>query len=158
MIRGQKPKSAAEKRAIGNPGKRSLLTAVPAPNRGDLLCPTAVAGNPRAVAYWDMYLVNAAPGHLAPMDAPLLGRLCAALAFADEAHEKIAQTGLLVKAPNTGLPIQSPYLAVMNRQTEIARKLASELSIAPAQRNRTGSYGLEADTASPWDILKLGGQ
>ena len=44
--------------------------------------------------------------------------------------------GLLVKAPNTGLPIQSPWLAVMNRQTEIARKLAAELALPLAQRNR----------------------
>ncbi len=44
--------------------------------------------------------------------------------------------GLLVKAPNTGLPIQSPWLAVMNRQTEIARKLAAELAPPLAQRNR----------------------
>ena len=46
--------------------------------------------------------------------------------------------GLLVMAPNTGLPIQSPWLAVMNRQTEIARKLAAELALPPAQRSRAG--------------------
>ena len=44
--------------------------------------------------------------------------------------------GLLVKAPNTKLPIQSPWLAIMNRQTEIARKLAAELALPPAQRSR----------------------
>jgi hypothetical protein len=43
---------------------------------------------------------------------------------------------LLVKAPNTGLPIQSPWVAVMNRQTEIARKLAAGLALPPAQRGR----------------------
>jgi hypothetical protein len=42
----------------------------------------------------------------------------------------------LVKAPNTGLPIQSPWVAIMNRQTEIARKLGAELTLPPAQRNR----------------------
>lgn len=156
MLRGQKPKSPDEKRAAGNPGKRTLLTAVPPPKCGDLLCPSAVANNARAAAYWSMYLSNAAPGHLAPIDAPLLGRLCMALSYADEANEKIEQTGLLVKAPNTGLPIQSPYLAVMNRQTEIARKLASELAIPPGQRNRAGSFGQDGDAASPWDALKLG--
>ena len=46
--------------------------------------------------------------------------------------------GLLVKAPNTKLPIQSPWLAIMNRQTEIARKLAAELALPPAQRSRAG--------------------
>jgi hypothetical protein len=42
----------------------------------------------------------------------------------------------LVEAPSTKLPIQSPWLAIMNRQTEIARKLAVELAPPPAQRGR----------------------
>jgi hypothetical protein len=46
--------------------------------------------------------------------------------------------GLLVKAPNTKLPIQSPWLSIMNRQAEIARKLAAELALPPAQRSRAG--------------------
>jgi hypothetical protein len=41
-----------------------------------------------------------------------------------------------VKAPHSGLPIQSPWVAIMNRQTEIARKLAAELALPPAQRGR----------------------
>jgi hypothetical protein len=43
---------------------------------------------------------------------------------------------MLVKAPKTKLPIQSPWVAIMNRQTEIARKLAAELALPPAQRSR----------------------
>ena len=39
--------------------------------------------------------------------------------------------GPLAKAPNTRLPIQAPWLAIMNRQTEIARKLAAELALPP---------------------------
>jgi P27 family predicted phage terminase small subunit len=152
-IRGAKPKPVCLKRIAGNPGKRSLATMVPEPREGELACPPGVAGNERALAYWEMYLDNAAPGHLAPLDAPLLARLCLALAYADEATEKIAQTGMLVKAPNTGLPIQSPYMAVLNRQTEIARKLASELALPPAQRNRMGLNDTNTGdgTPSPWD-------
>ena len=58
-------------------------------------------------------------------------------------------------APNTGLPIQSPYLAVLNRQTEIARKLACELALPPSQRGRVGVYGLDAGHPSLWDALNL---
>jgi hypothetical protein len=57
--------------------------------------------------------------------APLTGRNVRAL-------------GPLVKAPNTGLPLQPPWMAIMNRQTEIARKLAAELALPPAQRSRAG--------------------
>ena len=119
-----------------------------------MLCPQAVQRNERALAYWQMYLANAAPNHLSPIDSPLLARLCVALAYADEANDKIEELGLLVKAPNTGLPIQSPYLPVLNRQTELARKLAAELALPPAQRNRVGPYGPEPDGPSPWDALE----
>ena len=40
----------------------------------------------------------------------------------------------LAKAPNTGLPLQPPRVAVVNRQAEIAHKLAAELALPPAQR------------------------
>jgi len=87
--RGRKPKPVTAKIVAGNPGKRPLTTLVPAPAAGDMLCPSVVQRNPRARAYWDMYLANAAPGHLSPIDGPLLPRLCVALAYADEANEKL---------------------------------------------------------------------
>jgi hypothetical protein len=69
------------------------------------------------------------------------------------ANEKLEDLGLLIKAPNTGLPLQSPYLPVLNRQTEIARKLAAELALPPAQRNRVGPYDADAGP-SVWDALE----
>lgn len=152
--RGRKPKPMAAKVAAGNPGKRSLATLVPSPKDGSMLCPTVVDQNERARGYWAMYLANAAPGHLMPIDAPLLARLCIALAFADEANERIAETGLLVKAPHSSYPLQSPYLPILNRQTDLARKLASELALPPSQRNRVGTYGLTDGRPSPWDDLE----
>ena len=151
--RGRKPKPVTAKIAAGNPGKRALTTLVPPPAPGEMLCPSVVERSARARAYWAMYLANAAPGHLSPIDGPLLARLCVALAYADEANEKIEELGMLVKAPNTGLPLQSPYFPVLNRQTEIARKLASELALPPAQRNRVGPYNADAGP-SAWDALE----
>ncbi|MBV8092090.1 MAG: P27 family phage terminase small subunit [Acetobacteraceae bacterium] len=127
---------------------------VPPPAAGDMMCPQVVQENERALGYWTMYLANVAPGHLSPIDAPLLARLCMALAYADQANESIEESGLVVNAPNTGFPIQSPYLAVLNRQTEIARKLASELALPPAERNRVGPYTPEKEGPSPWDALE----
>src|SRR3954454_18236057 len=152
--RGRKPKPIGVKIAAGNPGKRSLSTLVPMPKTGEMLCPQAVERNARARKYWAMYLANAAPGHLMPIDAPMLARLWVALAYADEANEMIDSMGLLVKAPHTGLPIQSPYLPVLNRQTEIARKLAAELALPPAQRNRVGPNALGDGASSMWDALE----
>src|SRR3954468_12435943 len=87
--------------------------------------------------------------------APLLARLCVALAYADEANEKLDATGLLVKAPNTGFPIQSPYLAVLNKQAEIARKLAAELALPPAQRDRVRPVDPARNPPSLWDELEV---
>ncbi len=75
---------------------------------------------------------------VAMVDAPPPARLCLALAYADEATAQVQAVGLLVKAPDTKLPIQSPWLAIMNRQTEIARKPAAELALPPARRSRAG--------------------
>ena len=76
-----------------------------------------------------------APGHLTTVDAPLLARLCVALAYADEANAQVQALGLLVKAPNTKLPIQSPWVAIMNRQTEIARRLLTGRAALGAGRS-----------------------
>ena len=145
-IRGNKPKPVVDKLIRGNPGNRPLTTMVPAPRSGEVMCPLQVANNAIAQSYWTMYLGNAAPGHLAPLDAPLLARLCMCLARIDEAETAMG-SNMLVKMPNSPTPQQSPLLGIINRQTEIARKLASELALPPAQRNRLGIHdgGAAAD-------------
>ncbi len=54
-----------------------------------------------------------------------------------QALKEQANLGLVVKAPQTGQPIQSPYLAIINRQGVIMLKAASELGFTPASRPRT---------------------
>ena len=49
-----------------------------------------------------------------------------------------------------GVPIRSPWVAVMNRQTEIARKPAAELALPLAQRSRAG-MGPPRDAVRPDD-------
>jgi hypothetical protein len=39
--------------------------------------------------------------------------------------------GTMVKSPS-GFPIQSPYLAIANRQSEIMMQIASEFGFTPA--------------------------
>jgi phage terminase small subunit len=41
----------------------------------------------------------------------------------------------MVKSPS-GYPIQSPYLAIANRQAEIMMRIASEFGFTPASRSR----------------------
>jgi P27 family predicted phage terminase small subunit len=53
-----------------------------------------------------------------------------------EATEAIQKYGAMVKSP-TGYPIQSPYVSVANRQTEIMMRIASEFGFTPASRSRS---------------------
>lgn len=140
-VNGRKALPADERKARGTKIKRTLVQTtaaiVPAAVEGVMSAPDTVMTNERALHYWDFTLRSVGPGHLAPVDSPLLAAYCLALSRADEAETAMRETGgMVVKAPNTGLPIQSPYLAIVNRQIEVARKLASELAIPPASRNR----------------------
>jgi phage terminase small subunit len=103
-----------------------------------MICPQSVASDERAMDYWRMYLDNVAPGHLTPVDGPLLARLCMALALADQANEELVRTGGLMLTDAAGRQTENPCGRALERHTDTARKLAVELAIPPAQRNRLG--------------------
>ena len=52
-----------------------------------------------------------------------------------EAMVQIQKYGTMVKSP-TGYPMQSPYLAIANRQAELMMRIASEFGFTPASRSR----------------------
>lgn len=60
---------------------------------------------------------------------------CGAYALWAEAMEAIQKYGTMIKSP-TGYPIQSPYVAIANRQAEIMMRIASEFGFTPASRSR----------------------
>lgn len=142
-MRGRKPKPAQLRIVEGNPGHRR----VPEKNKGvipgDLVCPTNVMQDERARVYWDSYLANTVPGHLAPADGPLLARLCIALSMADQATEIVQKTGVLIRS-DIG-PKQNPAVSTIIRSTETARKLASELCLTVAERSRVGAAPAKKD-------------
>lgn len=131
---GRKPKAAEEKELTGNPGRRSLVTAEPPPD-GLMAMPLTVRDNEIAAAYWDWYVNNTIPGHLRPVDSALLGHLCMALAWAQTAEAQVDLEGFITLSPNN-VPMQSPWVAIANKQRELARKFAAELCLTPAERNR----------------------
>ena len=49
-------------------------------------------------------------------------------------------SGMIVRAPQTGVPVQSPWLAIINRQTVLAERLHAALALSPAERNRLGVH------------------
>jgi P27 family predicted phage terminase small subunit len=69
------------------------------------------------------------------LDRGALAAYCGAYALWAEAMEQVQKYGTMVKSP-TGYPIQSPYLAIVNRQAEIMLRVASEFGFTPASRSR----------------------
>jgi hypothetical protein len=61
------------------------------------------------------------------------------LARVDEAEQRMG-SGMIVRAPQTGVPVQSPWLAIINRQTVLAERLSAALALPPAERNRLGVH------------------
>jgi P27 family predicted phage terminase small subunit len=64
-----------------------------------------------------------------------LAAYCAAYALWAEAIQAIQKYGAMVKSPS-GFPMQSPYVAIANRQAEIMMRIASEFGFTPASRSR----------------------
>ena len=97
-------------------------------------CP-AVLG-PVARQEWDRLATDLGKLKLlTPLDRAALGAYCGAYALWAEATEAIYKFGAMVKSPN-GFPIQSPYVALANRQAEIMIRIASEFGFTPASRSR----------------------
>ena len=137
-MRGRKPKPTHVKAITGNPGKRPLNAAEPLP---ELIAPDQIPEPPRelnerATAEWNRLAKQlSALRILTHLDLAALASYCAAYGLWAEAIEAVNTYGTMVKSP-TGFPMQSPYLAIANRQAEIMLRISSEFGFTPASRSR----------------------
>lgn len=97
-------------------------------------------------AIWRRAIDNAPKGLLRRLDEELLAVWVVAAAQHQEARLKVAQFGAVVKSPTQGVPVQSPYMAIMNRQALIMMKAASELGFSPTSRSRITLGSSKKDT------------
>jgi P27 family predicted phage terminase small subunit len=142
-MRGRRPKPTRLKVLTGNPGRRPLNMHEPIPEAEIPDCPLELG--PVARAEWDRLVVQLASLRLLTnLDRAALAAYCGAYALWAEATEAIQKYGAMVKSPS-GYPIQSPYVAIANRQTEIMMRIASEFGFTPASRSR-----IAAPPAAPW--------
>jgi len=72
---------------------------------------------------------------LTNLDRAALAAYCGAYALWSEATLALQKYGTMVKSPS-GYPVQSPYVAIVNRQAEIMMRIASEFGFTPASRSR----------------------
>jgi phage terminase small subunit len=90
-------------------------------------------------AGWWYAIEHAPPGLLKMIDRSIL----VTWVVAEDTHRLatigLAKTGLLIKSPTVGLPIQSPYLPIINRQAGVIKDAINELGFSPAARPRIGA-------------------
>src|SRR3954447_22346129 len=104
----------------------------------DLECPKELP--PLAVEEWNRIVGELTVlGVVSRFDRGPLAIYCGAYAAWAEAFEAMQKYGMMIKSP-TGYPVQSPYMAIMNRQAEIMLRIASEFGFTPASRSRNFSY------------------
>jgi P27 family predicted phage terminase small subunit len=78
-------------------------------------------------------------GVLSKFDRGPLAIYCGAYAMWAEAMQAIEQFGSMIKSPN-GFPVQSPYVAIVNRQAEVMLRIAGEFGFTPASRSRNFTF------------------
>ena len=133
-MRGRKPVPTHFKVIRGNPGKRALNKNEPHPE-GDLLDPPEWMSESQKTG-WNYAIENAPRGLLKKLDRSVLVAWVVAEDLHLNAAGMVEKYGLLTKTPNTGLPIQSPYLPIVNKQAQIMLKAAEQLGFSPASRSR----------------------
>jgi len=133
-MRGRRPKPTRLKLLTGNPGKRPLNRTEPRPEAVIPDCPLELG--PVAKREWDRLAGELTTLRLlTSLDRAALAAYCGAYAMWAEVTEAIQKYGAMVKSPS-GFPIQSPYVAIVNRQAEIMMRIASEFGFTPASRSR----------------------
>lgn len=137
----------------GNPRKTGRAKPMPAPI-GDLTKVPEQLTEGQA-EYWNYAIANAPPGLLKRIDATAL----MTWVIASDLHRQavIAQNKLgtlTVESPNGAMLLQSPYLAIINRQALLMLKSGSELGFSPCSRPKAYDeprrYGrIETDHQAP---------
>lgn len=85
---------------------------------------------------WNYAIAHAPKGLLKKIDSGVLEIWCKSHAMHRAAVAEVRKTGMLIKAPNTGLPMQSPYLPIINKQAFIMLRACDHMGFSPASRTR----------------------
>jgi phage terminase small subunit len=86
-------------------------------------------------------------GDLGPEVLATLEAFCIQFARMRQAEAHVADHGVVVAAPRTGVPMHNPHLAIANRAAEMLLKFAKALRISPDTKPQTKA---PAD-ATGWD-------
>lgn len=138
--RGRKPKPTAEKVLEGNPGKRSLNTAEPKPEKKAPRCSSWLEDE--AKKEWKRMCKQLEQlGILTEIDMAAFAGYCQAYARWKEAEEFITQHGTIVKT-SSGYWQQVPQVSIAQTYLKIMNKFCEQFGLTPSARSR-----IVADTA-----------
>jgi P27 family predicted phage terminase small subunit len=155
-LRGRKPIPNELAAIHGNPrhigrkaySSRRAVEPDP-PSRGELDAPDDLSEPQRAI--WDHAVANMTPGILRTIDTQALLAWVLACDLHRQARIQQNRTTLLVNAspgnPNS-MPVQSPLLAIINRQALIMLRAATEMGFTPVSRPRL-AMGADSLPATP---------
>ena len=104
---------------------------------------------------WAYALENAPRGVLRRIDKAVLAGFIVAADTHRKASIAMQQVQLLVKSPKQEVPMQNPYLPIVNRQYQLMLRGASELGFTPCSRARIESGNVPV-AMSDWDEIAAG--
>ena len=134
-MKGRKPTPTTLKVLNGNPGKRPLNEREPQPLVGVPMRPDWL--DAEAQAEWDRIVPELqAMRLLASADRAALAAYCTAWSRWVQAEEQVRKFGPIVKSPEKGFPMKSPYLSIADQALENMRKLMVEFGLTPSSRSR----------------------
>jgi P27 family predicted phage terminase small subunit len=134
-MRGRKPKPTIIRALEGNPGKRRLNEREPTPPSGLPDCPSHLDDEARA-EWFRTAKVLSDMGLLTRADRTALAAYCTVYSRWVQAEAQVRKFGAIVKSPEKGFPMKSPYLSVADQALEAMRKFMVEFGLTPSSRSR----------------------
>lgn len=150
-MRGRKPKPTLTRRLEGNPGKRPLNNREPALPAEVPDCPDHLDAEARA-EWFRTAAVLREMGLLTRADRAALAAYCTVYSRWVHAEAQVKKFGAIVKSPEKGFPMKSPYLTIADQALEAMRKLLVEFGLTPSSRSRI-KVPEDADTRAELDLF-----
>jgi P27 family predicted phage terminase small subunit len=134
-MRGRKPKPTIKSTLEGNPGKRPQNGREPTPSAGIPRCPKHLDDEAKA-EWFRTAKVLKGMGLFTLADRTALAAYCTAYSRWVEAERMVKKFGMVVKTPEKGFPMKSPWLCIAEQSLETMRKLMVEFGLTPSSRSR----------------------
>ena len=137
----------------GNPGKRKLNMDEPEIKAGLKDAPDWM--DDEQLKQWQYAIDEAPAGVLGTIDRDTLAVWVTACVYRTQAIKQQAKIDaknslkLLTKTTNGNI-VQSPYMAIINKQAEVMMKAAAEMGFTPSSRTRLTGQGSEK-SSNPFD-------